>query len=211
MNPPLTRPVTAARPAPQNSSSSKLPQSLLILLLAVNIGTTAIGWMMYQHVVKIDEHFSPSVVGTVGQPGPIANTRINPAAGVNPGFGAQGATPGGGRRGGRGGMSVANLAQTLGINLDANQTTQLQSLIDQRTQAQTDARANGVQADTSTIDDQIATVLGIDPQQLQGLLGAGGRGGRRGGGGGGGGPGGGGGFGGGGGGFGGGGGGGNGG
>jgi hypothetical protein len=146
---------------------------LLLLLLALSAGTTTIAWMTRQDVAALKTQLATRPIVT-----PASNAAVPVAGGFGQG-GNFGGGPGGGGGGGgrRGGLSVASLVQNLGLNLDAAASTQLQGLIDQRTQAQQDARAQGYPADTTAIDEQIAGVLGVDAQQLQPFLGRGGRGG----------------------------------
>ncbi len=189
MTPPAPiRPVSSrvtAQPAPSKSS-----QYLLLLLLLLNAGSISIAWMTRQDVATLKTKLEAKPVVAVAPAGggnfnaggggfgggPGGNNFAGGPGGGGPGGGG----PGGGRQ--RGGLSVANLMQTLQLNLDDATATQLQGLIDQRTQLQQDARAQGFPADTTAIDAQLAGLLGMDPQQLQPLLG--GRGGRGGGGGG---------------------------
>ncbi len=175
MSTPLSRPPSLSRPA-QQAAPSKPPYYLLLLLLALSAGTTTIAWMTRQDVLALKTQLATRPTVSAG---PVAAPTAGNFTAGGPGGGNFGGGPGGqgGQGGRRGGLSVANLVQGLGLNLDAAAATQLQGLIDQRSQLQQDARAQGYPADTSALDDQIAGLLGMDPQQLQPFLGGGRRGG----------------------------------
>ncbi len=183
---PTQRPIGSTRAAPQ-AKSNNLNYALLILLVAT-IGAGGYGWVKLDGRLKVLETKAPSSARTA-----MTTPALN-AAGAgygNAGFGgaAGAAGPRGGARGGRGGgrNSAATIDSQFGLNLDANQTTLLDNLLQTRQQLRQAEQQSGSgdpnAADTSAVDGQIANMIGADnflSIQAQ-LNGPAARGGRRGG------------------------------
>ncbi len=185
---PSQRSISSTRSAPP-AKSNNLNIALLLLLL-VTLGVGGYGWVnLNNRITTLETKLNPparlATAGTIG-----LDTTGNTNQG-NGGFNNNGGR-GGGR--GRGGNSAATIDQTFGLNLNAAQLTQLDSLLQQRTQLRNAARqdvGDPNAADTTAIDNQMSGLVG--PENISQVLqqinggGRGGRGGRGGNGGGGGG------------------------
>ena len=178
MNPVPIRPVSNSPRPSQQAPANKGLQYLLVLLLALNIGTGAVVWMTRQDVQTLLKTPAPTAFTTRGAG--TVGTNVGP--GGPGGVGGPGGAAGRGGRGGRG-LSANTLSQYI-PDITADQVTKLSDL----QQLYQQARING--DDTTDLDAQGAAIVGADNfASIQQLLVGGGRGGRGGRGGGGGGAG----------------------
>ncbi|MEI6862639.1 MAG: hypothetical protein WCL04_10365, partial [Verrucomicrobiota bacterium] len=171
---PTQRPITSTRSAPQ-AKKSNLSYVIIAMLLA-SLGAGGYAWVkLDDRVAKIEAKLAPQPLRAgVTAPGAVTDPNF-----PNPGGFGGGGGPGGGRgggRGGRGGLSASTIMQTYGVNLSDAQVTQLDTLLQQRTQLRTAARndlGDPNAADTSALDNQLVNIVGLDvfsqmQQQLNG-------------------------------------------